>query len=142
MGRILCIDDYPFYADMVAEMLRKRGGHLVKSDVVPLDLAEIKAFDPDVIIVSLVRRLESISAGGMRDFYHEVEGAKAFQFIAAKAVQDVPVIITGLAVSEMDVPRGLRYEAFIEVPQKLDALLRTIDKLIAARRKNAEIVPE
>ena len=142
MGRILCIDDYPLYAEMVAEMLRKRGGHEVRADVVPLDLDEVRAFDPDVVVVNLVRRLESITAGGMRDFYHEVEGAKAFHFMATDGLAHIPLVVTGLAVSEMDVPPDVRYEAFIEVPQKLDALVRTIDKLVAARRKGAEIAPE
>jgi hypothetical protein len=142
MGRILCIDDYPLYAEMVAEMLRKRGGHEVRADVVPLDMDQVKAFDPDVVVINLVRRLESITAGGMRNFYHEVEGAKAFQFMAEEGLKGTPIVLTGLAVSEMDVPHDVRYEAFIEVPQKLDALVRTIAKLVAARRKGAEIAPE
>ena len=93
-------------------------------------------------LMRMVAGLESITAGGMRNFYHEVEGAKAVQFMATDGLASTPIVLTGLAVSEMDVPSDVRYEAFIEVPQKLDALLRTIDKLVGARRKGAQIAPE
>lgn len=142
MARILCIDDYPMYAELVASMLRQKGGHEVKSDIVPLDVDSVKKFNPDIIIINLVRRLESISHGGMTNFYHEVEGSKAFHVFATDGMKEYPLIITGLAVSEMDLPGDLRYESFVEIPQKLDKLMIAIDKVVAARKEGSDIIPE
>lgn len=142
MAKILCIDDYPMYAQMVASLLEQRGGYEVLCAVVPLDVTAILAFGPELVIVNLVRRLDSISAGGMRDFYHEVEGARAFRALAAQHLQGYPVIVTGLAVSERDVPRDLHYDAFIEIPQKLENLLPTVERVLAARRQAHGVRPE
>jgi CheY-like chemotaxis protein len=146
-GRILCIDDYPLYADMVAMMLEQKGGHTVQAEIVPVSLKAIERFKPDVIIVTLVRKLETLSAGGMQDFYADVEGAKAFREIskASRSGQlKWPIIITSLAVLERELPReeGLDYVAFLEIPQKLDMLLVVIQKVLEAKAEDAAIAPE
>lgn len=146
-GRILCIDDYPIYADMVALMLEQKGGHTVQSEIVPVSLKAIERFKPDVIIVTLVRKLETLSAGGMQDFFSDVEGAKAFRELAkaAKAGQlRAPIIVTSLAVLEREIPHdeGLEYVAFLEIPQKLSVLLVIIQKILEAKADEATIVPE
>lgn len=146
-GRILCIDDYPAYVEMVGAMLSTKGGHTVQAEIVPVSLKAIEGFRPDVIVINLVRKLETISAGGMRDFYTDVEGAKAFREIAraVKAGQlHAPVVITSLAVLEHELPKedGLDYVAFIEVPQKVDVLLRVIAKVLETAREGGGIAPE
>jgi CheY-like chemotaxis protein len=146
-GRILCVDDYPIYADMIAMMLEKRGGHTVQSEIVPVSLKVIERFKPDVIIVTLVRKLETLSAGGMQDFFSDVEGAKAFREIAkaARAGQlPWPIVVTSLAVLERELPHdeGLDYVAFLEIPQKLDVLLVIIQKILEAKAEDAKIIPE
>lgn len=142
MARVLCLDDYRMYAEMVGTMLRQKGGHEVKIDVVPLVMDEVVAFDPDVIVINLVRKMETLGSP-LQDFFREVEGAKAFQELrAAPETERYPIVLTALAVREVEVPEGLRYEAFIEVPQRIEHLLHTIDRLTIAHRKDSKIVPE
>ena len=76
MAKILCVDDYRMYAEMVGTMLEQRGGHEVKVDVVPLVVDEILAYAPDIIVINLVRKAEVLGSP-VHDFYREVDGAKA-----------------------------------------------------------------
>jgi CheY-like chemotaxis protein len=143
MGKILSIDDFQLYAEMVGELLRQRGGHTVKVMINPLVVDEIEAFCPDLVVVNLVRKPETISAGGLKDFYTEVDGAKAFRALAPLCqVRGWPVVVTSLAVAERDVPQDLRYESFVEVPQRLDYLLHSIDRILTARAHHTRNLPE
>lgn len=146
-GRVLSINDYPFYAEMVATMLTKKGGHTVQTEIAPVNLKAIERFNPDVIIINLVRKLETISAGGMIDFYHDVEGAKALRDLSRAAQEGKvkwPIILTSLAVLERELPHepGLEYVAFVEVPQKMEVLLTIIRKILEAKAEDADIVAE
>jgi CheY-like chemotaxis protein len=142
LAKILCIDDYQLYAEMIGTMLERYGHHQVKVDVVPLVMDEVLAFDPDVIVLNLVRKAEVLGAP-IHDFYREVDGGKALQALAkAEEIKDIPVVLTALAVRETEVPLGLHYEAFIEIPQKIDVLRHTIDRLATARRKDSDVAPK
>jgi CheY-like chemotaxis protein len=142
VAKILCVDDYPLYAEMVGTMLQQKGHHEVKVDVVPLFIDEITAFAPDVIVVNLVRRTEALGVA-LHDFYREVEGGKALKAIAeAPELQGIPLILTALAVNEIEVPENLRYDAFVVIPQRLDSLLRVIERLTQSGRKGSEIAPQ
>lgn len=138
---------YPLYAEMIAAMLTSKGGHEVLAETVPLSLETIRHFDPDVIVINMVRKMETITAGGMSDFYTDVEGAKALREVT-RALEDGtldrPVILTSLAVLEHELPTDLTldYVAFIEVPQQLDRLVVVIDKVIAAQEGGAKLIPE
>lgn len=142
MAKILCIDDYPMYAELVASMLRQKGHHEVESDIVPLDADRVKAFNPDVIVVNLVRKMESISAGGLTNFYTEVDGAKAFAALSKNGFKDIPIIVTSLAVLEREIPAELNYDAFIEIPQRIDLLLLAIDRIVKNHKKNGDLLPQ
>lgn len=143
MAKIFCINDYKLYAEMVAIMLERKGGHEVLADILPLDIAEIEAFNPDLIILNLVRKLDSLGAGGMHDFDTEVEGARAVRAVnASPELERFPLVITAMAVLERDLPKGLRYEAFVEVPQKLDNLLEIIDKIVRTYEKGHPLLPD
>ncbi|MDB5098929.1 MAG: hypothetical protein JWM80_3350 [Cyanobacteria bacterium RYN_339] len=143
MGRILCVDDFQLYAEMVGSLLKDRGGHDVKVMITPMVMEDIEAFRPDLIVLNLVRKPETISAGGMKDFYTEVDGAKAFRVLAPMAnIRGWPVVLTSLAVAERDVPQDYTYEAFIEVPQRLDYLLHSIDRILAARTHHSQVIPD
>jgi hypothetical protein len=147
MAKVLCINDYPAYAEMVGAMLEKKGGHLVQNETVPISFKAIEAFDPDVIVINLVRKLETISAGGMTDFYTDVEGAKAFRELTLASSREPlrwPIVVTSLAVLEQEVPKDecLKYVAFVEVPQKLDQLNAIIEKIAASRREQEGLLPE
>lgn len=142
MAKILCVDDYRMYAEMVGSMLERKGGHDVKIDVVPLVIGEVVDFNPDVIVINMVRKAEVLGTP-IHDFYREVDGAKAFQALAAAPeVSGIPIVLTALAVKENEVPEGLRYEAFIEVPHKMGVLLHAIDRLSEARRRQSDVAPE
>jgi CheY-like chemotaxis protein len=142
VAKILCVDDYPLYAEMVGTMLQQKGHHEVKVDVVPLVIDEIIAFAPDVIVVNLVRRTEALGVA-LHDYYRAVEGAKALKAIAAAPeLQSIPVILTALAVNEIEVPDNLRYEAFVVIPQRLDSLLRAIERLTRSSQKGSEVAPQ
>lgn len=128
-------------------MLEQKGGHTVQTEIVPVSLKAIERFNPDVIIVTLVRKLETLSAGGMQDFFSDVEGAKAFREIAkaSKSGQlQWPIIVTSLAVMERELPldEGLQYVAFLEIPQKLDVLLVIIQKILEAKADDATLATD
>lgn len=138
MARILCVDDYKLYAEMVGTMLRTRGGHEVKTDIVPLVLEDVREFAPDVVVINLVRKAESLRSA-IHDFYTEVEGAKALREFNENPDLMYPLVITALAVEERDVPKEVGYQAFVEVPQKLDYLLDIVEKLARAHAKDSDI---
>lgn len=142
MARVLTVDDYPLYAEMVSLLLEKHGGHETKSVTVPFSSDLVEAFDPDVIIVSLVRKVEAVTTGELRHFYTEIEGSKALQALSDGAGGNRPLVICALAVHESELPPGLKYVAFLEFPQKLDALLATIEQLGALHKDTSRIVPE
>lgn len=142
MAKILCIDDYQLYAEMIGNMLGRYGHHQVKVDVVPLVMDEVLAFAPDVIVLNLVRKAEVLGAP-VHDFFREVDGAKALQALSsAPELKDIPLVITALAVRETEVPLGFQYEAFIEIPQKIEVLRHTVDRLAAARRQDSDVAPK
>lgn len=142
MARVLTIDDYPLYAEMVSLLLAKHGGHETKSITVPFDASVIDAFDPDVIVVSLVRKTETLASGKIQRFDTDIEGAKALRALDEGLVGRRPLVICALAVRESELPPGLRYAAFLEFPQKLDALLDTVERLSELRKDAARIVPD
>ena len=142
MAKILCVDDYRLYAEMVGAMLAKHGGYEVKVDVVPLVMDEVKAFAPDVIVLNMVRKAEVLGSP-ILDFEREVDGAKALRVISeAPETRDIPLVLTALAVKENELPHGYHYEAFIEVPQKIDVLRHTVDRLVQGKRRQSEVIPE
>lgn len=140
MARVLCIDDYPLYAEMVALMLEKKGGHTVKTEIVPLDLEEVRRYDPDVIVVNLVRKQEVLGSP-LHDFASEVDGAKALHaLVESPLTEQYALIITAIAVEERAIPKGIPYLAFIEIPQKLDMLNQAVIKVAASRKR--DVAPE
>jgi hypothetical protein len=89
-----------------------------------------------------VRRTEALGVA-LHDFYREVEGAKALKAIAAAPeLRGIPVILTALAVNEIEVPTELRYEAFVVIPQRLDSLLRAIERLTRSSQKGSGVAPQ
>lgn len=128
MARVLCIDDYPLYAEMVAAMLREKG-HEVLALTVPLALDEALAFEPGVILLNLVRKAEVLGRP-ISHFETEVDGAKALIALGRHAAAGrIPLIVTALAVEESALPPGLRYEAFVNIPSGLPQLLVAIEQI-------------
>lgn len=133
MARILCINDYKLYSELIALMLQRKGQHEVRVAIVPFALREIEEYQPDLIILNLVRKMEALRSP-LADFYAEVDGAKSLR--ALKDHLDVgqfPLIITAVAVEERELPPGYEYLAFIEVPSKFDYMLETLDRIVATR---------
>lgn len=133
MARVLCINDFFMYSEMMALFLEKKGGHEVKVLLVPFDLREVRDFDPDVILASLVRKTEALGTP-IHDFYAQVDGARALRTIEdMPEFRDYPLIVTAMALVESELPDGLEYMAFVEVPNRLDHLLRIIGQLAKSR---------
>ena len=121
--------------------MKLKGGHEVKIDVVPLAIDEVLAFGPDVIVINMVRRAEVLGSA-IHDFFREVDGAKAFKAMAeCDQTRGIPIVLTALAVKESEVPVGYHYDAFVEIPQKVDYLLHTVDRLVRAHGDNSDVAP-
>ncbi len=133
MARVLCINDHPLYAEMLAMMLIKQGGHEVKTMIVPFDLGVVRDFRPDVILLNLVRKTEALGTP-IHDFDSQVEGARALKALRETGdASAYPLIITGMAVTEAELPKDVQYCAFVEVPQNLDLLMQVIAQTAAAK---------
>ena len=136
MARVLSIDDHPFYAEMLALMLQKKGGHEVRSMIVPFELQQLRDFDPDVILLNLVRKTEALGAP-IHDFDAQVEGAHALRvFQQDGALRDYPIVLTAMALTEDELPAGLDYVAFLQVPDQLDLLIQVIDQIKGSHGKD------
>lgn len=128
MARVVILNDHPHYSEMVATYLRAKG-HEVMPDVIPFDLEAIRSFGPEVVVVSLVRRIEVLGQP-LTEFYKEVEGARALlQLQSSGVLAGVPMILAAIAVTERELPEAIGYDAFIEFPQELDKLMRQIERL-------------
>lgn len=135
MAKIYTVDDYELYAEMFADMLRQEGGHEVRAVLSPLNLADLEAFDPEVVVVTLVRRLETLGHGPLVDFLAEVDGAKGLQgVVASQGARPRPIIVVSMGVRESEIPPALRPDVLLHLPQQLDNLLGVIERLVAARR--------
>jgi CheY-like chemotaxis protein len=135
MARIVTINDYPLYAQMVADLISRERGHEVKMLLSPIVVDEITSFGPDVVVVSLVRKLESMGHGRLYDFFLEVDGAKSFREIArAPETKDIPIILSSMGVREVEIPQDLAYMALAHFPHEIDHLLLAIDKLVLAKQ--------
>lgn len=135
MAKVLCVSDNPIHVVMFADMLKRRDLHEVVTMVTPLDLAAIAAWKPDVILVNLVRRIESLRSP-IANFDAEVEGARALKALQEGLEEPRPcLIVTGIAVEARHLPPGLNYAAFVEIPQRLDSLLDAIELLDAGALK-------
>lgn len=132
MQRILCLDDFRLYAEMVAQLLRLQGCYEIRAEIVPFDLEELAAYEPDLILINLVRKAETLDRGRVEDFYREVHGAKALRAIT-QANFSVPLVLTGVAVREGELPEGTPYDGFIEIPDNLHRLAGVVERLLNPR---------
>jgi CheY-like chemotaxis protein len=140
MAKILCIDDFTQYAEMMALYIEREGGHETAVEIVPFDLERIEKFKPDLIVLSIVRKMEHVREP-ITNFYSQVDGSKAFRELSTNpATAGYPLLIASLAVLESEVPKDLTYMGFIEIPSKFDNLLMIVDHILEARGQ--DIIPE
>lgn len=128
MAKILCIDDYKLYSEAIALMIAKRGNHEVKVMLTPFHFSDLVNFRPDIITLNLVRKMEVLGTG-LHDFDTEVEGAKAYRALADQERLPAPVVVTAIAIREDELPKALRYVAYIEVPHRMDYLMEVIESI-------------
>ena len=130
MAKILCIHDNAHQVALFADMLKRRGHHEVRTMVSELDVEELRAFAPDVVLVNLVRRVESLRSP-IANFEVEIEGARILRAFLAEAIAPRPLLVlTGIAVEPKEVPADIPYAAFIEVPRQLEGLLACVDETL------------
>ncbi|MNS52682.1 hypothetical protein D3C72_854030 [compost metagenome] len=140
MAKIVTVDDYPLYAEMVSALLREHGHHEVKAVLAPVIPDEITEFDPDIVVVSLVRRLEAIGHGPLHDFYAEVDGARAWRSLATDdATRHYPIILAVIGVRETEIPANMAYVALVHIPHEIDLLLITIRKILEAKERGGRL---
>ena len=136
MAKVLVIDDFHTYSEMISLLIEKKGKHEVQADILPFDAAQVHAFAPDVIVLSLVRKVEAL-ASRLTDFYREVDGAKALKaFTADESLRGYPLIITAIGLEERELPPDLDYIAFVDIPHRLDYLIETINHIAASRGRD------
>lgn len=139
MARILCVNDFIQYAEMMGLFLEEQG-HDVCSESVPLDMRAVTAFCPDVIVVGIVRKPEHVKEA-LTDFYVQVDGAKALRDLATHPeTASCPLVIAAVGVQEHELPKDVPFVAFVEVPNKFDQLPGMIERIVAA--KGHRIIPE
>lgn len=140
MARVLCIDDFIQYSEMVAMLLSHKGGHETLPVIVPLDLTVIERFKPDVVVLNLVRKVEALGEP-LVDFYAQVDGARAYRAIAEhRELSGFTLVLTSIAVLEVEVPKLMPYLAFVDLPSKIDNLLHVVER--AAEGARRRVAPE
>lgn len=136
MAKVLVIDDFHTYSEMISLLIEKKGKHEVQADILPFDTDRVHAFAPEVIVVSLVRKVEAL-ASRLTDFYREVDGAKALKaFTADENLRRYPLIITAIGLEERELPADVDYVAFVDIPHRLDYLIEMIDRVAASRGRD------
>lgn len=140
MAKILCIDDFTQYAEMIALYIEREGHHKTGVEIVPFNIERIEKFKPDLIVLSIVRKMEHVREP-ITNFYSQVDGSKAFRELSNNpATSKYPLLITSVAVLESEVPKDLHYVGFVEIPGKFDNLLKIVEQVIEARGQT--IIPE
>lgn len=131
MGKVLCINDFHLYSEMVSLMLIRKGRHEVKTAIAPFDLEEIRRYRPDLVILNLVRKSASVGQP-ITDFYTQVDGAKALKALrSTPELARYPLLLTAIALEERELPPGFDYLAYLEVPGKFDYILDTVERIVA-----------
>jgi hypothetical protein len=134
MAKVVILDDHPNYAEMVANYLTEHGHH-VMPDVIPFDVPAIERFGADVLVVSLVRKIEVLGQP-ITDFYKEVDGSRALlQLQEHASMKGLPLVLTAIAVAERELPPELEYQAYVDFPREIGILLRMVERL--AKRPDA-----
>jgi hypothetical protein len=74
----------------------------------------------------------------MHDFYTEVDGAKSFRDLAqSPSTGTIPIVLASLGVKESEVPKDLKFAAFVHIPQEMDLLLTVIANLVKAQESGS-----
>lgn len=132
--RVVVIDDYEEYADMVAAPLR-HAGHTVLTTTSPVDFDRVLAFQSEVIAVGIFRQ-EIAFDRPIRDFEQDVLGAKPIRELESyPAITAVPIAIAATGLHEQDVPTTLRYDLFLTLPRDIKEYVPRLEALARQPRR-------
>lgn len=138
MAKIALFNDFPEYAEMIAAPLRG-AGHEVLIELVPIDFNRVLHFGPQVISVALYRKEQAFDRP-IRNPIDDIMGyTSLLQMESYPAVEVIPILLTGNAVQEKDVPTGLNYDAFLVFPGDIQKLLPTIEHLAKKQKTRRKI---
>ena len=108
MPRIAIVNDHAEVVAIVASILTKGDRQFLKQiGATEYTVVRLKAFGPQVIVLPLVRRAESLDRPISR-FDTDVEGGTVVELLAQEPeLRQVPVVLLGFGVRAEDVPRPL-----------------------------------
>ena len=131
MPRIAIVNDLPEVVTIVAALLTKgERQFLTQIGATEYTIQRLKAFDPLVLVLPLVRKVDSLDRP-LRRFDADIEGGKLLELIAQEAdLRRRPCVLLGFSVRQTDVPEPLKAAFadlhFLEFPlglQEINPLL-------------------
>lgn len=140
MAKIAILNDSPEIVALMAQALSPAGHALMKMVESSSYMADqVQAFAPDVIIIPIHRRQESLNRP-IANYRADIRGSEVLELVCSlPTLQQVPIILFGFYTSEADLPdnyrAGIRYDAFLEFPlgiQELNPLITGILRCQAA----------
>lgn len=138
MLRVAVLDDHPDLVDSLGSPLI-RARHRVHTQVAPVDFEEIMAFAPQVIVVGVSRKPESVGRIGVLEpddiyGYKAISGMQAYPAIAL-----VPILVVGVGLFEPEFPWRLNYDLFLTFPDEMKLYADKVAELAALRKTRRRI---
>lgn len=118
MARIAVLDDHPELVEMLARPLLG-GGHVVLTEIAPLEFDEILHFGPEVIVAGLSRKPAAAATCGELT-PDDIWGYRAIDEMARyPAIALVPMVVVGVGMFEREFPVRLNYDLFLSFPDDM-----------------------
>lgn len=128
MARVAVIDDQEACAEMVAAPLIL-AKNTVLTELVPIDWERVLAFKPQVIVLA-VRRADHAYDRPVENPEKDITGHRAIvQMEDYPAILAIPLILTGFALHERDVPTKLPYDLFLHLPNDFHLLAAKVAEI-------------
>ncbi len=141
MARVVIVDAFQTMAQMLASGLRA-DGHVVLTEVIPIDFERILHFAPQVIVVSLYRMNKAFDrpvVSAERDVLGYIPLISMDQYPALQAC--VPIILLGTGLHERDIPAGVDYDLFLSLPKDIELFRPRVEELAEGAKGRRKISP-
>lgn len=128
MAKVVLIDHYKPYADMMANPL-VQAGHAVVIVTPPLNFERIIQVQPDVVSVAIYRQKCAFDRP-IRDLERDITGYDVLrQLENYPAINALPIILTAIGLLEEDIPTSLQYDVFLTLPDDLAIYSTRVEEL-------------